>query len=423
MSEAFYRNEYLQSLLYYIESNISADIDTGLLSSVGYVSRDKLYSDFYSLSGHSVKEYVRKRRLSNALALIKTSDINLADIAFQCGYSSYLTLWRAVKQTLGLSPSEYKGGGTYYFFPPFIGEPLQSVTVSKKTIPSALRILFYKSRLADIENMAVNAFLQAKPDYSGQIFGRNGKQEGNKFCYELYLTDAAINHHILSSYGFKITNKTDRFAATFAISTVQNSEPKISAAWDYLYSVWLQNSMFEYTGEPYFEEYILKNGKPIKLKLYLPIRERGGDTKITLIDNPELRFITAKAKGPTAEKIASQMIFNHLKAHFPHVINSSKEIYMRKEMNTCVCGVKVNPGLQVKEDKNTACVSTDQRHYLILESSVMGEYDRYADMLSAFANDNGMNVDIKELFAVYDASESFRRVKLKMYCPVKIRTK
>ena len=88
MNEAIFKNEYMHNLFRYIENNISADLDTALLSSVGFVSRDKLYHDFYNISGHSVKEYVRKRRLSNALALIKTSDMGLTNIAFGCGYSS-----------------------------------------------------------------------------------------------------------------------------------------------------------------------------------------------------------------------------------------------------------------------------------------------------------------------------------------------
>jgi len=107
MPNTIRQREYMHGLFRYIEENLTAEFDTELLSGIGCVSSPKLYRDFYGLTGHSVKEYVRKRRLSNALALIKASDMELTDIAFQCGYSSYLTLWRAVKQTLGLAPSEY----------------------------------------------------------------------------------------------------------------------------------------------------------------------------------------------------------------------------------------------------------------------------------------------------------------------------
>lgn len=423
MNEVINKTEYINNLIRHIENNFATDLDVELLSNVGYVSYAQLYRDFYSLTGHSVKEYVRKRRLSNALALIKTSDLGLTDIALQCGYSSHQTLCRAVRQSLGLTPSEYKSGGTYYFFPPFSGEPLQSVFVSGETIPGTLRVLFYHSSMMNIENMATNTFLKVIPEYGGRIFGRNCEQMGNKFCYELYLTDTDRDYNNLESYGFEITHEVSCFTAVFATSTVRNDERKINAAWDYLYSEWMQTSMFEYTGEPYYEEYILKNGRPAKLKLYLPIKKRGKETKITLIRNPGLRFIVSKAKGYNAEKIASQTVIDYLTARYPYILRVSKDFYLRKELNSYVCGVQVKSGLRSEDDKNIESVATDQNNYLLLESSVIGDYDRYADMLLSFAWNNSMTADKKGIFALYDAKESFDNPKIKMYCPVKIDTK
>ncbi len=419
MNEIIYKNEYMNSLFRYIENNLPSDLDAGLLSNVGHISYAQLYRDFYNLTGHSVKEYVRKRRLSNALALIKTSDYGLSDIAFQCGYSSHQALCRSVRQTLGLTPSEYKNGDTYYFFPPFSGEPLQSVIVSSETIPRTLRILFFHSSLQNIENKAVSTLLKALPDYNGRIFGRNGTQKSNRFCYELYLTDTDIDQGKLKSYGFETTNDTSSFTSIFAASTVRNNQQKISAAWDYIYSEWLQNSMFEYTNEPYFEEYLLKNQNPAKLKLYLPIKKRDEETKITLISNPGLRFVVAKAKGCNAEKIASQTVIDYLSAHYPYIIKTSKELYLYKEMNLCICGVRVNSELQITDNKNIKAITTDHNNYLVLESRVMGDYDRYTEMLLSFARNNGMAADKKGIFAVYDAKESFDHLRIKMFCPIK----
>lgn len=264
MNEPIYQNEYTRNLLKFIEDNISSELDTIHLSNIGYVSPPKLYRLFYNLTGHSVKEYIRKRRLSNALALIKLSDIDFTDIALQCGYSSHQALCRAVKQTLNLTPSEYKSNDTYYYFPPYDSKSLQSVMVSKDNILYKLCVLYYSPKLINIENTAVNTFLHVIPNYNGRIFGRNGKQRDNKFCYELYLTDSDGNYDILTSHGFEITNEYTclttkdytNLNSTYAITTVPNNEQKINAAWNYLYTEWLQNSMFEYTNEPYYEEYI-----------------------------------------------------------------------------------------------------------------------------------------------------------------------
>lgn len=423
MNDTILKNEYIYDLLRYIENSMSAELDIELISSAGYVSYDKLYRDFYNLTGHSVKEYIRKRRLSNALALIKTSDLGLTDIAFQCGYSSHQALCRAVRQTLGLTPSEYKNDDTYYYFPPFSGEPLQSITVSSDTIPRTLRVLFYHSSLKGIENIAVNTFLQIFSDYGGRIFGRNGKQNASKFCYELYLTDTEMDYSQLKSYGFEIAHEISCLNSIFATSTVQNDERKINAAWDYLYSKWLQNSMFEYTDEPYYEEYIIKNRKHIKLKLYLPIRKRSEEIKISLISNPGLRFIVAKAEGFKAEKMASKAVIDYLTAYYPYIIETINDLYVHKEGKSCVCGIRIHSELRLIDDKNIRTIATIQNNYLVLESNVMGDYDRYADMLFSFARDHGMDADKKGIFAVYDARASFDNLKIKMYCPIKIRKK
>ncbi|MDR0287585.1 MAG: AraC family transcriptional regulator [Clostridiales bacterium] len=420
MNEVLYKNEYMSRLVRHIEDNLPFELDAGLLSRIGYVSLPKLYRDFYNLTGHSVKEYIRKRRLSNALALIKTSDMELTDIAFQCGYSSHQALCRAVRQTLDLTPSEYKIGDIYYFFPPFNGKPLQSVTVSNDIIPQAIRILYYNSKLTNIENVAVKTFLQVFPNYNERIFGRNGKQDGNKFCYELYLTDIETDYSKLKPYGFEVTQKILFLAATFATLTVRNDEPKINTAWDYLYSEWLQYSMFEYTDEPYYEEYIIKNAKPIKLKLFLPIRKRSEETKITLISNSELCFITAKAKGYNAEKIASQTVVDYITKNYPHIINSTRDLFCRKEINSYVCGIRVNSDFQFIEDENVTKTTTEDNNYLVLESGVMGDYDRYAEMLFSFARDNGMEADRKGVFAIYNTKKGIDNLSVKMYCPVKI---
>lgn len=420
MGTIIHKSDYIHDLLRYIENNIAGDLDAEFLSNVGYVSLPKLYRDFYNKTGHSVKEYIRKRRLSNALALIKTSELELTDIAFNCGYASYLTLWRAIKQTLNLAPSEYKNGNTYYFFPPLDGQSLQSVTVLNDTIPQTRRILYYHSKLLGIENAAIECFLEQFPDYNGRIFGRNGKQIGNKFCYELYVSATGIDYNVLKSYGFEIAQEIPVLMMTFATSTIRNIGSEINEAWDYLYFDWLQDSMFEYTEQPYYEEYLIKNSKPTKLKLYLPIRKRHQETKITLVENPDLCFITAKAIGDNAEKMASRFVVDYITKNYPHIVNSSKALFLQKNGNTYICGVQVNPDLPFIESEQITRIISQHHSYLILESRVMGDYDRYVMMLLLFAKNNGMTVDKQGIFAIYNTIKGIDNISIKMYCPVKI---
>lgn len=423
MNEIVIKNSHIKIITEYIENNLSSNFDTELLTRLGFISHTQLYRDFYCITGHSVKEYIRKRRLSNALALIKTSDISLADIAYECGYSSQQALCRVVKCALHKTPLDYKNSDNYFFFPPFDGYVKQGVTVTTETVPQALCIKFYHSCLKDIENRAINAFLELTPEYSGRIFGRNGKQNSTRFCYELYLTDTDNIHKAFENNNFEISHMKASVVSVFAASVVQNEEAKINAAWDYLYFQWLPNSMFEYTDEPYFEEYILKNGKPVKLKLYLPIKKRSEETGIILMNNPRLRFVVSKAKGYDAEKIASKTVMDYLSAHYPYIVKMTKEFYLYKEMNTCVCGVRTYSELQNPDSENVENFVMEDGNYLVLDSSVTGDYERYADMLLTFAQDNGMIAERKNIFAVYDVKDSYDNPKIRMYCKIKIGTK
>ncbi len=423
MNEAIYKNEYMLRLIRHIEENLPSELDVRLLSRAGYVSRAQLYRDFYNLTGHSVKEYIRKRRLSNALALIKASEFSLADIAYQCGYSSQQTFCRVVKQVLGMTPLEYKNGDTFYFYPPYEGEPIQVVTLSSDTIPEMVCLRFYNSSIKDIENKAISTFLNIIPDYKGRIFGRNGKQNDNKFCYELYLTDTERDYAVLKKHGYILSKIITQFTATFATSTVKNDEDKINSSWNYLYRTWLQNSMFEHTNEPYYEEYILNNSKPIKLKLYLPVKKREEDMKISLINNPDLHFVISRSKGYNAERVSSKTVIDYLSEHHPHIVKTSKEFYLHKEIYSCVCGVKINCELEIKDDENVENMTTGKGNYLVLASKVMGNYDQYADLLLSFASNNGMIADKRNIFAVYDTKGNIDNPKICMYCPVRFETK
>jgi len=102
----------LEPLLAALEQNIADDLNVERLAETGRLSRSQLYRDFYSLTGHTMSEYIRRRRLSNALALIKTSQLSLTDIACQCGFSSQQALHRAVRQTVGMTPLAYRNNET-----------------------------------------------------------------------------------------------------------------------------------------------------------------------------------------------------------------------------------------------------------------------------------------------------------------------
>jgi hypothetical protein len=209
----------------------------------------------------------------------------------------------------------------------------------------------------------------------------------------------------------------------FAALSVKYAPDAINAAWDYLYYRWIHNSAFEYTGEPYFEEYFIRNGKPVKLRLYLPIRRRGGEARISVVGNPHLRFIAATAEGLGAEERAANSVMEYIKEHYSYLFFESRQMYLQKVGGVCVCGIKVDFDWQILERGGIIDLRTNHDNYLLLESGVTGDYGQYAAQLSSFARENGIAADRDGIFMVYDAAKNFENMRVKMYCPIKLQSK
>ncbi|HML46506.1 MAG TPA: hypothetical protein PKE04_07125, partial [Clostridia bacterium] len=76
-----------------------------------------------------------------------------------------------------------------------------------------------------------------------------------------------------------------------------------------------------------------------------------------------------------------------------YLLRAAREFYLRKETDACQCGVRVRADLPIVGAENLEGLATDRASYLVLESSVMGDYDRHADILLSFARSNGMVAD------------------------------
>ena len=63
---------------------------------------------FHELSGMSLRDYLRYRRLAFALREVRESTLGLLDIAVRYGFSSHEAFTRAFREAYGITPSEYR---------------------------------------------------------------------------------------------------------------------------------------------------------------------------------------------------------------------------------------------------------------------------------------------------------------------------
>jgi|OM-RGC.v1.007377242 AraC family transcriptional regulator len=109
----------LNEAIAYIEENLTGDIDYREAAKKAFCSEFHFKRMFVFLSGVSISEYVRKRRLTMAALELADEKIKVIDAAVKYGYSSPDSFSRAFFQMHGITPSEArKTGYRLKAFPP-----------------------------------------------------------------------------------------------------------------------------------------------------------------------------------------------------------------------------------------------------------------------------------------------------------------
>ena len=106
----------IQNSIDYIETNLESKINLALAAKEAFMSLSSFYRMFFALAGYSVKDYVRRRRISLAAYEILNSGINIIDIAMKYDYDSGDSFSRAFKKITGFLPSEFRKNKNIYSF-------------------------------------------------------------------------------------------------------------------------------------------------------------------------------------------------------------------------------------------------------------------------------------------------------------------
>ena len=92
----------------YIENNIENEIDIKEIARIANQSTDSINRFFVSMLGITIKEYIRKRRLSLAVYDLQNSDEKITDIAFKYGFNSYDSFCKAFLNQHHVTPTQAK---------------------------------------------------------------------------------------------------------------------------------------------------------------------------------------------------------------------------------------------------------------------------------------------------------------------------
>ena len=101
----------LSDSLDYIEEQIEFNLDIDHLAQLAGLSKFHYQRMFTMLTGFTVAEYFRKRKLTLAAQELASSSIKVIDIALKYGYATPESFAKAFRKMHGISPSEAREAG------------------------------------------------------------------------------------------------------------------------------------------------------------------------------------------------------------------------------------------------------------------------------------------------------------------------
>lgn len=251
----------------YIEDNLDNEIDFTQVAQRACCSEYHFRRMFSFLSGMTLSDYIRRRRLSQAAVDLQQSDLKVIDIAVKYGYTSADAFTRAFQALHGLTPTEARADNTSLkMIPPITfqltihgGNPMDYRIVEKepfyivglhrriklvyKGINPEAADMFKSLTEDDIRNLKALSDIEPHGLLSVSTHFTEGREEGSQFDQFVGIATTQSSAGKWSVLPVK--------ALTWAVFTVKGEFPKVlQETWGRIYAEWFPNSGYEAVDGP-----------------------------------------------------------------------------------------------------------------------------------------------------------------------------
>lgn len=97
----------METVLKYVDAHYCEDITRNDLVDIVYISSDYFSRLFKKETGRSLAQYMLEKRVEKAKSLLR-SDMSVKSVALQTGYSNFSYFSKVFRDTVGMSPMEYR---------------------------------------------------------------------------------------------------------------------------------------------------------------------------------------------------------------------------------------------------------------------------------------------------------------------------
>jgi AraC-like DNA-binding protein len=92
----------------YIQKNLQENINIKTLSKLAYMSEPHFFRCFKQEFGVTPVEFILEMRIKAARKMLQTTDLNLKEISFSCGFNSLNYFLKVFKRYTGHTPAQYR---------------------------------------------------------------------------------------------------------------------------------------------------------------------------------------------------------------------------------------------------------------------------------------------------------------------------
>ncbi|MDP4097781.1 AraC family transcriptional regulator [Paenibacillus sp. P96] len=277
----------------YIEANLAGEIDFREAARLACCSEYHFKRMFSFLSGLSLSEYIRHRRLTlAALELQSLQHIKVIDLAVKYGYDSPDSFTRAFQALHGITPSEArKKGAALKAFPPMTfqltikgGSKMDYRIVEKEAFQIAgikkQITLIYEGVNPQMDEMWASL---TENDYA-ELKRLSNVEPTGILCASANFTEGRAEGTMLDQYIGVATSEAvpQRWevlnvpAGTWAVFTAIGPFPQaLQDVWARIYAEWFPTSGYEITGGPeiLWNESKDTSSPNYKSEIWIPVRK------------------------------------------------------------------------------------------------------------------------------------------------------
>lgn len=254
----------------YIERNLEEKLKIDEIAQMAFMSKFHFQRMFSMLTGFTVNEYIRNRRLTKAAQELVNSDVKIIDLAFKYGYESPEAFTKAFRNIHGISPSlAMKQSHTLKAYPKLSfqiqlkGDVEMDYKIVEKEAFSVVGKSIRTTTVGGENNRKIAEFWNVANSngFSKQLAKNCGPLGLLGICFEYDKEMENLTYLIAAEK--KMENLPADWeerqipAATWAVFPVNGPMPgTMPKVWQRIFSEWFPSTGYEHSGGPEMEVYL-----------------------------------------------------------------------------------------------------------------------------------------------------------------------